>query len=192
MVRVTFEHNYTIGHNYTIDTCVGIKICENANVGNLLSCRIDFTNSTIHLSSQTVLEANRLGYDVDAVSKQIGKSTGAKVVFGSITGPMIGDAEYLERQCPTLHSGDSSILAYVRATGTTLITCDRGLAEAATVSGTKVINPDLLPCDAIESSAKSKYTKLVRRVIAKPVTATKKAKSLILKPGQKIIWRSFQ
>ena len=155
-------------HNYTFDTCVGIKICENANVGNLLSCRINFESSIIHISSQTILEANRLGCDVDAVTKQIKDSLGAKVVFGNVTSQMIQDAKYLETKCPTLHDGDSEILAYARATGTTLITCDKiGLG-------------------------KSKMQKIVDKAIRKPSEVKQKVKSLVLKPGQKIVWRSFQ
>ncbi len=178
-------------HNYTLDTCVGIKICENANVGDLLSCRIDFESSTIHISSQTVLEATRLGYDVDYISKQIKKSIEVKVIFGSITNSMIQDAKYLETKCPTLHDGDSKILAYARATGTTLVTCDKGLAEAAILSGTKIVNPDLLPCDKI-GLGKSKMQKIVDKAIRKPSEAKQKVKSFVLKPGQKIVWRSFQ
>jgi hypothetical protein len=178
-------------HNYTFDTCVGIKICENVNVGNLLSCRINFESSTIHISSQSVFEATRLGYDVDSVSKQIKESIGANVVFGSITNSMVQDAKYLESKCSTLHEGDSEILAYARATATTLVTCDKGLATAAELSGTSVVNPDILPCDKI-GLGKSKIQKIVDKAIRKPAVIKKRAKSLLLKPGQKIVWRSFQ
>ncbi len=178
-------------HNYTFDTCVGIKICENLNVGNLLSCRINFENSTIHLNSQTLMEVNRLGYDVDFVSLQIKKSIGAKIVFGTVTNEMIDDASYLQTKCSTLHGGDDHILAYARATNTTLVTCDKGLAEAAILCDTKVVNPDILPCNKI-GLKKSKTQKIVDRAIRKPSEAKQKVKSLVLKPGQKIVWRSFQ
>jgi len=178
-------------HNYTLDTCVGIKICENANVGDLLSCRINFESSTVHISSQTVFEATRLGYDVDFISKQITELIGAKVIFGSITNSMNQDAKYLETKCSTLHDGDSEILAYARATNTTLITCDKGLAQAATLCGTNVINPDLLPCEKM-GLKKSKMQKIVDKAIRKPSVIKQKAKSFVLKPGQKIVWRSFQ
>jgi hypothetical protein len=102
---------------------------------------------------------------------------------------MYDDAYYLEGVCPTLHSGDSQILAYVRATGTTLITCDRGLAQAAMLCGVSVINPDLLPCDQI--TRKSKYSSIVRKVIRKPQIVKQKVKKFTLKKGQKIVWRTF-
>ena len=104
---------------------------------------------------------------------------------------MVEDAAYLETMCPTLHNGDSQILAYARATNTTLVTCDKGLAEAAILSGTKVLNPDLLPCEKI-GLRKSRMQKIVDKAIRKPSEAKQKVKSLILKPGQKIVWRSFQ
>jgi len=178
-------------HNYTLDTCVGIKICENANVGDLLSCRVDFESSTVHISSQTVFEATRLGYDVDFISKQIKELIGARVIFGSITSSLNQDAKYLETKCPTLHDGDSEILAYAMATNTTLITCDRGLAQAASLCGTNVVNPDILPCEKMGLS-KSKMQKTVDKAIRKPFETKQKVKSLVLKPGQKIVWMSFQ
>ncbi|MCV0409371.1 hypothetical protein [Nitrosopumilus sp.] len=178
-------------HNYTFDTCVGIKICENPNVGNLLSCRINFEKSTIHLNSQTLMEVNRFGFAVDTITQQIKKSIGATIVFGTITNEMINDASYLQTKCPTLHDGDDHILAYARATKTTLVTCDKGLEEAAILCDTKVINPDILPCDKI-GLKKSKIQRIVAQTIRKPSKAKQTVKSFVLKPSQKIVWRSFQ
>ena len=176
----------------TFDTCVGIKICENPNIGNLLECRVNFENSDIHLSSQTVFEVKRLGHDIDHISKQIQSTIGANIISGYITNDMQNDANYLESVCPTLHTGDSQILAYARATGTTLITCDRGLIEAASSTGIQVVNPDLLPCTALTKKVtKSIFHGMVRKVVAKPKITKRKAKSFALKPGKKIIWRSF-
>ncbi len=170
---------------------MGINTFENPNVGSLLGCHVNFEgDSEIHFSSQSIFEAKRLGFDVDAISEQIQKLTGARIIFGKITDEMYDDASYLESKCPTLHSGDSQILSYVRATKTTLITCDKGLAEAAKLSGTPVVNPHLLPCDQIAKKS-SKYPGLVDRAIAKPRIVKHKVKSLILKPGQKIIWSTF-
>lgn len=163
-------------NGFTFDTCVGIKIYENLNLGDLLTCRVNFKNSDIHLSSQTIFEAKRLGYDVDSVSKQIKSTIGVNVISGYVTDDMRDDADYLESVCRTLHSGDSQILAYARATGTTLITCDRGLAEAARFSGTKVVNPDLLPCEVFVKNTKSKLHRFAKKAIAKPVIAKQKVK----------------
>ena len=178
-------------NGFTFDTCVAIKMCENPNLGSLLTCRMDFENSRIHLSSQTVSEAKRLGYDVDHISKQIQRAVGAEVIFERVSYEMYLDSQYLEKMCPTLHFGDSQILAYARASGTTLVTCDRDLAKAARISDTKVINPDLLPCDEIAKNTKTRYYGLVKNAIPKPAIVKQKAKSLLLKPGKKIVWRTF-
>ncbi len=182
-------------NGFTLDTCVGIKICENPNVGNLLNCRVNFENSSIHLNSQTIFEAEKLGHDIDHISKQIQSTVGGgvNVIRGYVTSSMRDDAVYLESVCPTLHAGDSQILAYARATGTTLITCDKDLAEAAGLSGVVAINPDLLPCDALaKKTPKSRFHRIVKKAAAKPVVAKHKVMStLSVKPGQKILWRSF-
>jgi hypothetical protein len=175
---------------YTFDTCVGIKMCENPNLGDLLACRINFTKVEIHISSQTLTEVKRLGYDIATVSEQIHQSTGAKVICGTVTAHMKNDAAYLETVCPTLHTGDSSILAYARATGTSLVTCDRGLAEAARLADAGVVNPDILPCDKIAQKKKS-HSNVVKKVIAKPVAIKQKARKLAIRPGQKIVWSAF-
>ncbi len=178
-------------HNYTFDTNVVIKIYENPNVGNMLFCRINFENSTIHLNSQILKEVNRLGVTINSVTQQIKESIGSKIVFGDVTDEMDCDASYLQTKCPTLHYGDDRILAYTRATKTTLVTCDKGLERAAIMCDTKVVNPDILPSDKIKLK-KSKIRKIVDRTIRKPSATKQKIRSLALKPNQKIVWRSFQ
>ena len=173
-------------NGFTFDTCVGIKICENPNIGSLLACHVDFENSIIHLNSQTITEATRLGYDVEKISTQIQKLIGTSIVQGVVTERMQTDAGILEDLCPTLHAGDSQILAYAKFTKTTLVTCDKGLAEAARTVGVSVVNPDLLPCDKLVTDVKkSRFHGIVKKAIAKPVQAKQKVKAITLKPGQK-------
>jgi hypothetical protein len=179
-------------NGFTLDTCVGIKICDIPNLGNLLACRLNFKDSEIHFCSQMISESKNNYYDINLISKKITSSTGANVVFGSITDDMENDAEYLLALCETLHAGDSQILAYARATKTTLITCDKGLAAAAKFCGVNVVNPDTLPCDQITKKVKkSKFNLTVKNIISKPLRVQNKVKSFTLKPGQKIIWRTF-
>ena len=185
--------NYIKGseNGYTFDTCVGIKISENPNLINLLKCHLNIEKSDIHLTSQTVFEASRLGHNFDHVSKQIQTTFGVNVIQGHITKDMQDDSDYLENICPTLHTGDSQILAYTRSTGTTLVTCDRGLTEAAISSGVQVINPDLLLCNKFENNIKSKIQVIAKQVRVQPIRAKQEMISQLLKPGKKIIWRSF-
>jgi len=177
---------------YTVDTNIGIKLCETPNLGNLLACRLNFKDSEIHLNSQVVLETKRTNYDIELISKSLHKFTGADIIFGKITEDMQNDSDYLLRFCETLHCGDSQILAYARATKTTLITCDNGLATAARFCGVNVVTPSTLLCDAVHKKIKkSKFHRIVKKTLAKPSQAKQKVKSFVLKPGQKIIWRSF-
>lgn len=176
---------------FVLDTCVAIKLCENPNHGGLLTCRIDFGGSTVYLNSQTVLEAERLGYDSSQIRGQVQAALSTDVEFGDITDDIEFDAQYMQVQYPTLHSGDSQILAFARATSSMLVTCDRGLAIAAKESGAQVINPDTLPCEQITRTPKSRWARVVRKALAKPSEVSRKAKTIALKPGQKIVWRSF-
>jgi hypothetical protein len=179
-------------NGYTFDTNIGIKLCETPNLGNLLSCRLNFKDSEIHLNSQVVTETERNNYDIEIISKLLHKATGAKIIFGEITDDMQDDSEYLLTLCETLHPGDNQILAYTRATKTTLITCDKGLATAASICGVNVVNPSILPCDEIAKKVtKSKFHRIVKKTLAKPSQTKQKVKLFVLKPGQKIIWRSF-
>lgn len=176
-------------NGFTFDTCVGIKICENPNIGSLLTCRVDFENSKIHLNSQTIIEATRLGYDIEQVSIKIQKLIGTSIVQGIVSERMQTGAGILEDLCPTLHAGDSQILAYAKFTKTTLVTCDKGLAEAARSVGVKVVNPDLLPCDKlVKDVKKARFSGIVKKAIVKPSQAKQKVKTIALKPGQKIVW----
>lgn len=143
---------------HTLDTCGAIKIFENPNMASLLLCRLNLKGSQIHLTSQTVFELKKLGYDFEQIAKHIQQTVGAAIIVGDITEEMENNAEYLETVCPTLHFGDSQILAYSKATGTTLITCDRGLVKAARMSNVNVVNPDLLHCG--ESAAKARTSRL--------------------------------
>ena len=179
-------------NDFTFDTCVGIKIFENPNVASMLSCRLDFTDSTIHLCAQALLEVKRLGYDVDVISEQIQKSMGVKIVKGKVTDEMIRDANHLRERCPTLHNGDDQILAYARATCTTLVTKDKGLVQAAEMVGTSVINPDVLACDEIRAYGKSRMRRIVDKTICKPIAVKTITRSIVLKPKQNILWGSFQ
>ena len=191
-------------NGFTFDTCVVIEMLKNPNVGGLLVCRLNFENSDIHLCTQTIIEAERLGYDTVFISKQIQSITRTNVIIGSVTNDMQNDAKRLEKTCSDLHNGDSQILAYAKATETTLVTRDRGLAKSAAQSGVVAINPDLLACDEIAKNSRYSRTVKKAKLVAKKTRVHKiikkanekldtknKVESLILKPGEKIIWRSF-
>ena len=148
-------HLKRLENGHTFDTCIAIKIFENPNISNLLSCRLNLKDSKIHLTSQTIFELKKLGYDYEQISKHIEQTIGVSIITGHITEDMENNAEYLESICQTLHFGDSQVLAYSKSTDTTLVTCDRGLAEAAQISNVNVVNPDLLHCNEFALNARS-------------------------------------
>lgn len=178
-------------NGYTLDTCVGIKIIENQNIANLLKCRIQMNGASIHFCTQSVFEATKLGFQIEQISKIIENKFETDVFFGTVTDEMVQVSYQLERDCPSLHYGDSKILAYAKITNTILVTCDKALALAAKQSNVQVVNPDILPCDKINQNQQSRITKVVQKSIQKPIAVQQKIKSIALKPGQKIIWRSF-
>lgn len=173
--------------NYTFDTCIGIKMCENPNFGSLLKCRLSFDNSVVHLCAQTILEADILKYDSEKFFRLIEDVFGATTIEGEVTDEMKRRAVYLEKTHHKLHYGDNYILAYAEATGTILITCDRGLASAAKSIDVTVINPDLMATNASGRGVRSRFHKTVKDAIKKQ--SAKQVGRLV--QDKKIIWRSF-
>ena len=166
-------------NGHTLDTCVAIKIFKNPNLGIFLLYHLNLKSSKIHLTSQTVFEVKKLGYDFEQILKNIEQIIGVNVVIGYITDDMENDAEYLENICPSLHFGDSQILAYSRATNTTLITCDRGLTEAAQISNVNFANPDLLHFNDFERNVKkSRLCTNIRKTFLTPYQEKCKVKPL--------------
>ena len=174
-----FESNQIVvkgnENDHTLDTCGAIKIFENPNMTGLLLCRLNLKGSKIHFTSQAIFELKKLGYNFEQIAKHVEQTMGVILVIGNITEDMENDAECLETVCPTLHFGDSQILAYSRATGTTLITCDRGLAEAARTSNVNVVNPDLLHCnEAAANGRRSRLRGNVSKWISRPLQTKQK------------------
>jgi len=172
---------------YTPDTCVLVKICENPNVGNLLNCRVNFEGSVVYLNSQSIAEADRLGYGLDQIYSIMKSTFGPKVVFGEITTPMLVDAKNMQRKCQTLHAGDAEILAFAKETCSTLVSCDKGLVEAAKEVGVSFINPDVLPCSEITRRPRSRWYRVVKDAVKTVNESPQKIKT----PIRKITWEAF-
>lgn len=174
--------------DYTFDTCIGIKMGENPNFGSLLKCRLDFEGATVHLCTQTILEASNLRYDSGEFFEIIEETLGATAIEGPITEEIRQRAGYLVNRYSTLHHGDNLILAYAEAAGTTLVTCDKKLARTAELIGVEVINPYLLASDHSGRRFRPRVQKSLKKAI-KNQTSKHVGK---LVPGKKIIWRSFE
>ena len=162
----------------TFDTCAIVKILEHSGIADWMGRR--FGNSVIHVSSEAIREAHNLGYGRESVYRI--KSFGLRIEYGPVTDVMRDDAKRLEAGCPTLHDGDSRILAYARATDTELVTFDRGLAVAAKDSGSRVVFlRDRTPGTGCGTGGAA-GSRAGRRPRARPLP----------KKGQKVVWGLFQ
>jgi len=183
---------------YTADSCVGIKVYENPNVGHMIRTRIGLDeDSVVYVTSQTKFEVTKLGYDFDKICAALSVTLGCRVVPKKITYELFQKSQMLEQDFPALHAGDSAILAFAIETKTTLITCDKDFLVAASGAGVNFVNPDLLPCESVRRP-KSRVQMIARAAISslrrdpdiKKITR-QKIQSITLKPKQKILWRSF-
>lgn len=174
---------------FTLDTCVVINICENPNLADLLKCRIDFGDSPVYLSSQTINEAQRYGFDLDTVVSVLKQRLGTPILCESVTSQMYHNALEMENRCSTLHSGDSEILAFSISKGTTLVSCDKGLISAANTLGCSSVNPDILPSNS--SGLPAKALTIVKKTARRTTRSSMKVKSIALMSGKKIVWNTF-
>jgi len=192
-------------NGFTLDSCVIIRICENPNIGSLLSCRINFDNSKVFLNSQTVLEVKKHGYSFDFVCQTLKKTLGTEVVYEEISENLKNYASVLQNLYPTLHAGDAEILAFAESKSSVLLSCDKEFLIAAKQAGVKFVNPDILPCDIIAKKVKTKFYGIVKNAIKKNSQYKQKTnsinnkktilptviKSTINKPVTKIAWSTF-
>ena len=154
-------------NRFTFDTCVLIEMYESPNFADMLAWRTDMNGSEIHLCSYASDEFRKKGHDINHVRGRLRKM-GARIVTKAVTDEMEHDAVRLRSECDMLHYPDNHILAYARATETTLVTRDRNLAEAAGLVGTRCTNPDLLPCDEQARNVGSRYRGIVKAWMATP------------------------
>ncbi len=199
MMRSTYMVG-TIGRSqkgYILDSCIGRRCYENPAYLDMLKIKVDFKTSKTIFTSVSVFEIDkRAEYGFNSVQSKIELSIGKKIRVEKITYEMNLLGMWLRDNIDGLHLPDDRILAYAMITDSVLITCDKDLENAARTVGQDVINPDNITIDFTKSKsilaklAKSKVS-MIRQKMKKPVQSVNKAKSIILKPGKKIIWRSF-
>ncbi len=185
------KQNFGSQTRFTLDTCVGRKAYENPNYLDMLNTLVDLKHSSVVFTTVTIYEIEKKAdYHFDDVKENLESSLGIKISVGKITDEISAFAENLVENHELLHRPDNQILAYAICTDSVLVTCDKDLVRVAQQIGQKVMNPDKL-CTDTSMNIKSRYHKIVRKVIAKPHVIKQKVKSLAIKPGQKIIWRTF-
>jgi hypothetical protein len=182
---------------FAFDSCTGRRGYENPAYLDMMKVRIPLSSSDIAFTSVSVYEVNkRTEYGFDALQSKLESSIGKKIKIEKITYEMNQLGMWLRDNNEGLHLPDDRILAYAMLTDSVLITCDKGLEQAARNVGQSVINPDNVTIDFVKTKstlaklAQSKIL-LIRQKMNRPIQTVNKTKSLVLKPGKKIIWRSF-
>jgi len=180
-------------NRFTLDSCTGRKCYENPAYLDMLKIRVNLESSKTVFTEVSVYEIDkRTEYGFDAVQSTLESSIGNEIQVEKITYDMHQLGIWLRENNEGLHVPDDQILAHAMLTDSVLITCDKGLERAARNMGHDVINPDRTVIDF--SRTKSTIAKLAQSkvlLIRQKVQAINNAKSVILKPGMKIIWRSF-
>ena len=152
---------------FTFDTCVGIKMIENKNFFTLLSCRLNFDDSIIHVPIQSINEFESNKYDSGSIIELVKKLNDDNIVTDYITDDVVNHASALRKKYPMLHRGDDIILACALLNSTTLITCDRDLITTANLAGIGTINPDFLITVHNNDDKKHKLTSVMGKIIKK-------------------------
>ena len=173
----------------SFDSCVIRNSVENPNYLVSIKTRYDFSNSTVLLSETAVreitaqLDAISPGITVEEIAQRIERNLQCSVEIMDNSQEVEMMADYLLNLYSSdgLHTPDNLHMAFSVVHKTTLFSCDYKLINVCKKNNTPCINTHKLETDeGIVVTAK----KIVKNF--KP-----KIKSSLLKPGEKIVWRSF-
>ena len=141
------ETNNHIKKCFNLDTCTIIEICENPNLGSLLSSRLGIDKkSKIFLNEISLNEAENKGFSKTEVILILSKCFNCKIIIKqvAINTRIIGSK--LETLYPNLHRGDSAILSFSISTSSTLITYDKDLLAVCKLAKVAHLNPNDFLC----------------------------------------------
>ena len=191
-----YEQNHMPGKNhvcYSFDSCIIRKMIEDPNYLNYIRNRCDFSNSTVLLSETAKFE----------ITKQLDKfspgSTFTEIV-DTIKKSLKCDVEEMENSqqveeiadmllslyCSEgLHYPDNLHMAFSDVHKTIFLTRDNKLATVCKMHKIICINTNNLATNSGE------FVKPTLHKIEQVIKFKPKIQSRILKPGQKIIWRSY-
>ena len=181
------------------DSCAGIRCYDNPAYCDMLKTKVSgLSASTIVFTSVSVYEINKnVKCGFDELHSQLEFAIDSEISIETITYDMKELGIWLHNNILGLHSPDNQILAYAMLTDSVLITCDKGLEDAAISAGQDVINPDR----TINEHAKirTNFSKLVQSKVNQikqkiPVLAPTAGESLLeifKKPAGKITWDTF-
>jgi hypothetical protein len=127
-----------------LDSCVGRRCFENPAYFDMLKMKVpNLSTSTTVFTTVSEYEINkRAEYGFDKLHLQLESSIGSEIPIEQISYEMHQLGIWLCDNIEGLHLPDNQILAYAMLTDSVLITCDKGLENAAMSAGQDVINPD--------------------------------------------------
>ncbi len=127
-----------------LDSCVGRRCYENPAYFDMLKMKVpNLSTSTTVFTTVSEYEINkRAEYGFEELHLQLESSIGSEIPIEQISYEMHQLGIWLCDNIEGLHLPDNQILAYAMLTDSVLITCDKGLENAAMSAGQDVINPD--------------------------------------------------
>jgi len=153
---------------FTCDTCVIIYAFENPNMAQMMKIRLHLEKCDIFVSSVTIAELQRKGFDAYDVIKTVQQSLGIKILVQDVTDIEKIQALAMASRYPKLHSGDREILAFSLHHKSTLLTCDKGLIQCCNRFGGNVINPHQIATHRINRNTSfSRFTSRIRKMSTK-------------------------
>ena len=184
---------------YVLDTCIGRKCYDNPAYCDMVKTKVPgLSTSTIVFTSVSVYEINkRVECGFDELRSQLESAIDSDIPIHKITYDMRKWGIWLCDNIPGLHFPDNEILAYAMLTDSVLITCDKGLEEAAKSVSQDVINPDRTITEY--TKIRTNFSKLAQDKVnqikqKRPVLATTTQESLLeifKKSAGKITWETF-
>jgi hypothetical protein len=182
-----------------IDSCVGRRCYENPAYFDMLKMKVpNLSTSTTVFTTVSEYEINkRAEYGFEELHLQLESSIGSEIPIEKISYEMHQLGIWLCDNIEGLHLPDNQILAYAMLTDSVLITCDKGLENAAMSAGQDVINPDR-PI-ITRAITKTDFSKLVQKKVSqikqKMYIPAKTFKTLpaktLQKSVRKITWDTF-
>ena len=174
------------------DTCFIRKIVENPNYLTYTKMYLDFSDSKILLNETAIYEFGKQISEIDSINSidemitKIESSLGVEVEVRHNSEKVKQLANDLVNELGQdgLHRPDNLHMAFSIINKTTLLSCDGALIHCCEKKRHSCIHTNKMATDSNIKVKESKFEKLVRAV-------QPKVKSTILKPGQKIVWRSF-
>ena len=184
-------------NTYSFDSCVIRKIIENPNYLNCLRMNCDFSNSTVLLSKTAEFEIKKQidefspGLTFADIVDRIKKSLKCKVevIENSQEVECTADLLLSLYSSKGLHHPDNLHMAFSNVHKTTLLSCDYKLINVCDMHKITCVNTHK-PGNLYGNSG-SKFVRHSQHAIEQVKSFRADIKSTILKPGEKIIWRSF-